>query len=168
MLIPSHLIIHYPCRHMARWISVTHALVNQPATPPAALSIPSSALLFTPLPLFIGFSVSSYFTRMDANPLFTRWALGCMHVANRRRQMAILTGSPPHLWGGTRGLREALSHLTSTYIIRDIARCRPLALHYRCMKLKGPNNGLNGAQSAPKQTFVVLTERQRHAHYGRP
>jgi hypothetical protein len=168
VLVPSHLIIHYPCRHMARWVPVTHALVNQPATPSAALSIPSYALLSVSLPLFIGFSISSSFPRMDTNPLFTRWALGCMHVANRRRQRAIPTDSPPHLWGGTRGLREALPHLTSTYIIRDIARCRPLALHYRCMKLKGPSNGLNGAQSAPKQTFVVLAERQWHAHYGRP
>jgi hypothetical protein len=96
------------------------------------------------------------------------YPLGCMPVTNRRRQRAVLTESAPHMWGGTRGLREILPHLTSTYITRDIARCRPLALHYRCMKLKGPSNGLNGAQPAARQTFVVLTDRQRHAHHGRP
>jgi hypothetical protein len=51
--------------------------------------------------------------------------------------------------GRDQGPEEVLPHLTSTYITRDIARCRPLALHYRCMKLKGPSNGLNALNPRP-------------------
>jgi hypothetical protein len=96
------------------------------------------------------------------------YPLGCMDAANRRPPRAILTESPPSLWGSrTRGLREALPHLTSTYILRDIARCRPLCSTLHVCKIKGSEYWTE-PRSAARQTFVVLTERPRHAQHGGP
>jgi hypothetical protein len=89
------------------------------------------------------------------------YPLGRMDGTNHRHQRAIL-------WGGTRGLREVFPHLTSTYILRDIARCRPLCSTPHVCEIKGPEYWTESRSIAPRQTFVVLTERQRHAHRGRP
>ena len=47
-------------------------------------------------------------------------------------------------------------HLTSTYILRDIARCRPLCSALHVCEIKGPEYWTE-PRSTARQTFVVLT-----------
>jgi hypothetical protein len=80
---------------------------------------------------------------------------GRMDGTNHRLQRAIPTESPPFMWGGTRGLREVLPLLTSTYILRDIARCRPLCSTLHVYEIKGSEYWTESRSIAPRQTFVV-------------
>jgi hypothetical protein len=131
---------------MARRVPVTHALVHQPATPSAALSIPSSALLFILLSRFVGFHASSYFSRMDATPPFTRWGHAC-------RQSQAAKGRPYGERAAHVGRDQGPEGGTSTphlYLYHSrYSSLPPLALHYRCMRLKGPSNGLNALNPRP-------------------
>jgi hypothetical protein len=96
---------------------------------------------------------------INHSPLFSRRLAWAPSVAGPKAQ-SLRSTARRHV-GRDRGLEGAMLNLTSTYILRDIARCCALALHYTQMRLKRPSIGLNRTGG----TSVVLMELPWHAHH---